>query len=436
MVDSHESLDLIDSLAGAGHPAIGVCLDVDASLKLGPLHLGVRRSPVHSAEHAGRAGPRRRRPAGIRAARRHVLRRADRRACPTRRLPCGWSRSARPPSCSTADRSVVAAVREHAELRIVNAGGTGSLEVTGADPSSPSSPPGPDCSPRPVRRLRRVRVAPGGVLRARRRPQAGRRHRHAVLRRLHRVRGRRRRTGCRSRPGRRAQAARRRGRRRGADPGQGRGRPRPAARRPRPACATPRPARCASASTRSRSSRPTARRDRFPRIAARARTSDERRDLDQLEPQRRGPSRTHRASGVDRRRLAQRPSSPARRASGQGVGAGHSFTAIAATDGVLLRLDRMNRVLAHDSATGRVRVQAGISLHDLNPQLLRRSVSRCRTSATSTRSPSPAPSRPAPTAPAAGCTASPRRSSACSSSPPTARWSRSTSSTRGSARPG
>ncbi|VXB60419.1 D-arabinono-1,4-lactone oxidase [Aeromicrobium sp. 9AM] len=51
------------------------------------------------------------------------------------------------------------------------------------------------------------------------------------------------------------------------------------------------------------------------------------------------------------------------------VGASHSFTPIAATDGVLLRLDRMSRILAHDSATGRVRVQAGISLHDLNPKL-------------------------------------------------------------------
>ncbi len=51
-------------------------------------------------------------------------------------------------------------------------------------------------------------------------------------------------------------------------------------------------------------------------------------------------------------------------------GAAHSFTPIAATDGVLLRLDRMNRVLAHDPATGRVRVQAGISLRQLNPALL------------------------------------------------------------------
>lgn len=51
------------------------------------------------------------------------------------------------------------------------------------------------------------------------------------------------------------------------------------------------------------------------------------------------------------------------------VGASHSFTPIAATDGVMLRLDRMNRIVAHESATGRVRVQAGTSLHDLNPQL-------------------------------------------------------------------
>lgn len=50
-------------------------------------------------------------------------------------------------------------------------------------------------------------------------------------------------------------------------------------------------------------------------------------------------------------------------------GAAHSFTPIAATDGICVRLDRMNAVLGHDAATGRVRVQAGISLHDLNPRL-------------------------------------------------------------------
>lgn len=51
------------------------------------------------------------------------------------------------------------------------------------------------------------------------------------------------------------------------------------------------------------------------------------------------------------------------------VGAGHSFTPIAATDGVQLQLDRMNHVISHETTTGRVRVQAGMSLHDLNRRL-------------------------------------------------------------------
>lgn len=51
-------------------------------------------------------------------------------------------------------------------------------------------------------------------------------------------------------------------------------------------------------------------------------------------------------------------------------GAGHSFTPIAATEGVLLRLDRMDAVVWHDQLTDRVRVQAGISLRALNRRLL------------------------------------------------------------------
>ncbi|TXJ06022.1 MAG: FAD-binding protein [Aeromicrobium sp.] len=54
------------------------------------------------------------------------------------------------------------------------------------------------------------------------------------------------------------------------------------------------------------------------------------------------------------------------------VGAGHSFTSIAATDGVLLKLTSMNAVVEHDAATNRVRVQAGMSLNQLNRELLAR----------------------------------------------------------------
>ena len=53
----------------------------------------------------------------------------------------------------------------------------------------------------------------------------------------------------------------------------------------------------------------------------------------------------------------------------RGVGSGHSFTDIACTDGVLVDASRLNRVLAADPVSGRVTVQAGITLHDLGPAL-------------------------------------------------------------------
>lgn len=48
------------------------------------------------------------------------------------------------------------------------------------------------------------------------------------------------------------------------------------------------------------------------------------------------------------------------------AGSGHSFTDACLTDGVLLDLSRMNRVLDVDSATGLARVQAGTTLAALN----------------------------------------------------------------------
>ncbi|HEY7960523.1 MAG TPA: D-arabinono-1,4-lactone oxidase [Solirubrobacteraceae bacterium] len=59
-------------------------------------------------------------------------------------------------------------------------------------------------------------------------------------------------------------------------------------------------------------------------------------------------------------------------AAGQRVrvaGAGHSFSDIALTDGMLIELDRMAGVLDVDRATGLVRAQAGIAIHELNVRL-------------------------------------------------------------------
>jgi L-gulono-1,4-lactone dehydrogenase len=51
------------------------------------------------------------------------------------------------------------------------------------------------------------------------------------------------------------------------------------------------------------------------------------------------------------------------------AGSGHSFTDIACTDGHMLRLGRMNRVLSADTATGIAEVEGGATIHELGPAL-------------------------------------------------------------------
>jgi FAD-linked oxidoreductase len=62
-------------------------------------------------------------------------------------------------------------------------------------------------------------------------------------------------------------------------------------------------------------------------------------------------------------------------AAGQTVkvaGSGHSFTDAALTDGVLVQMEALDRVLECDPKTGLVKVEAGIVLRDLNEELHRR----------------------------------------------------------------
>lgn len=51
------------------------------------------------------------------------------------------------------------------------------------------------------------------------------------------------------------------------------------------------------------------------------------------------------------------------------AGAGHSFSDIALTDGLQLRLDRLARVLDVDRSSGLVRVQGGVTIHELSARL-------------------------------------------------------------------
>jgi L-gulonolactone oxidase len=59
----------------------------------------------------------------------------------------------------------------------------------------------------------------------------------------------------------------------------------------------------------------------------------------------------------------------ARRQTVRAIGAGHSFTEIALTDGVAVDLGRLGRVLAVDRQTGLVKVEAGVVLAHLNRRL-------------------------------------------------------------------
>ena len=130
-IDSVEHVRWLRDVLGAGVVGLGVAVDVDASLRLSRLHLGVRRSPTRSpaealavvraaggvgldvrgvmfydAQVAGLpdAGPH------VRAVKRRSVRHLEHRRA-----------------------AVVDAVRQEVDLRFVNAGGTGSLHLFGED---------------------------------------------------------------------------------------------------------------------------------------------------------------------------------------------------------------------------------------------------------------------------------------------------------------
>ena len=142
MVDSIEQLDLVDDVVPPGRRApVRICLDVDASLRVagGRVHVGVRRSPVHSAADAVALARRvADRPGftlvGLMAYEAQIAGVQD---APARRPLRGVAVrgmqkvSARELVARRAE--VVAAVSAVAPLEFVNGGGTGSVERTAAE---------------------------------------------------------------------------------------------------------------------------------------------------------------------------------------------------------------------------------------------------------------------------------------------------------------
>jgi D-serine deaminase-like pyridoxal phosphate-dependent protein len=141
MVDCVEHLDAIESVLGAGASPVRVCIELDAGWWAagGRIKVGPKRSPVHTVEQAvALAREIEQRPqlelAALMAYEGQIAGVGDRP--PGRRLRGTAIRSMqRRSAAELAERraAVVAAIREFAELPIVNGGGTGSLELTGAE---------------------------------------------------------------------------------------------------------------------------------------------------------------------------------------------------------------------------------------------------------------------------------------------------------------
>ncbi|QFZ16086.1 amino acid deaminase/aldolase [Saccharothrix syringae] len=142
VVDSVEHLDVVRAALGAHHPPIRVCLELDVSWRPAPgLHVGPRRSPVHTARDAGElAAAIARRPGfrlvGVMAYEGQIAGLGDRPpGRPVRGAVLRWVQRRSAAELVERRGAAVAAVRRVAELEFVNGGGTGSLEVTGADPA-------------------------------------------------------------------------------------------------------------------------------------------------------------------------------------------------------------------------------------------------------------------------------------------------------------
>jgi D-serine deaminase-like pyridoxal phosphate-dependent protein len=141
MVDCVEHLDAIESVLGAGAAPVRVCIDLDAGWWAfgGRLKVGPKRSPIHTVEQAvalAREIERRTQLelAALMAYEGQIAGVGDRP--PGRRLRGAAIRAMQRRSAAEVAKrraAVVAAVREFSPLEIVNGGGSGSLELTGAE---------------------------------------------------------------------------------------------------------------------------------------------------------------------------------------------------------------------------------------------------------------------------------------------------------------
>lgn len=145
MIDSPEHLDMVDDLLGADHPTIRVCLELDVSwrplARRGLVHIGTRRSPLHTAAQAGAfAKAVLARPGfhlvGVMAYEGQIAGLGDNPpGKPLRGATLRWIQAHSAPELIERRKAAIAAITRLTALEFVNGGGTGSLEVTASDSS-------------------------------------------------------------------------------------------------------------------------------------------------------------------------------------------------------------------------------------------------------------------------------------------------------------
>ncbi len=132
-IDSLEHVDALRRWLPKGAP-VRVVIDVDSSLRLGPAHLGVRRSPTRSPRRAA-AVAKAAREAGLVVVG-LMFYDAQIAGLPDSSPAIRLVKSRSDASLRRRRSAVRAAVEDVVgPLQIVNGGGTGSLEVTGSDPA-------------------------------------------------------------------------------------------------------------------------------------------------------------------------------------------------------------------------------------------------------------------------------------------------------------
>lgn len=134
MVDNVAQLDLVRDAARSDLLKPRICIDVDASLRVGPLHIGVRRSPLRDpeqvAQFARQARSRGFRVVGL------MFYEAQIAGVPDANVAVELMKSLSSREIGARRPAVVNAVTAAiGPLEIVNSGGTGSIDFSAADPA-------------------------------------------------------------------------------------------------------------------------------------------------------------------------------------------------------------------------------------------------------------------------------------------------------------